>query len=39
MNVVAFWVLAVLVVGSAAGVLLRRNPIHAALFLVLAKPF
>ncbi len=34
MNVVAFWVLAVLVVGSAAGVLLRRNPIHAALFLV-----
>jgi NADH-quinone oxidoreductase subunit J len=31
---VAFFVLAALVLGSAAGVLLRRNPIHAALFLV-----
>ena len=35
MSAVAFGILAVLVVGSAAGVLLRRNPIHAALFLVL----
>src|SRR6266849_2042969 len=34
MSVVAFAILALLVVGSAAGVLLRRNPIHAALFLV-----
>jgi NADH-quinone oxidoreductase subunit J len=34
MSVVAFAILAALVVGSAAGVLLRRNPIHAALFLV-----
>ena len=34
MSVAAFAVLALLVVGSAAGVLLRRNPIHAALFLV-----
>ena len=34
MKVVAFLILAVLVVGSAAGVLIRRNPIHAALFLV-----
>ena len=34
MKVVAFGILAVLLVGSAAGVLLRRNPIHAALFLV-----
>ena len=34
MSVVAFSILALLVVGSAAGVLLRRNPIHAALFLV-----
>src|SRR4029453_1219016 len=31
---VAFLILASLVVGSAAGVLIRRNPIHAALFLV-----
>jgi NADH-quinone oxidoreductase subunit J len=29
-----FGVLAVLAVGSAAGLLLRRNPIHGALFLV-----
>ncbi len=35
MTVIAFAVLAVLVVGSAAGVLLKRNPIHAALFLVI----
>ena len=34
MSAVAFGILAVLVVGSAAGVLLKRNPIHAALFLV-----
>jgi NADH:ubiquinone oxidoreductase subunit 6 (subunit J) len=34
MSAVAFAVLAVLAVGSAAGVLLKRNPIHAALFLV-----
>jgi len=34
MSVVAFVILAVLVVGSAAGLLLRRNPIHGALFLV-----
>jgi NADH-quinone oxidoreductase subunit J len=35
MSVVAFLILAVLVLGSAAGVLIQRNPIHAALFLVL----
>jgi NADH-quinone oxidoreductase subunit J len=34
MSRVAFVVLAALVIGSAVGVLLRRNPIHAALFLV-----
>jgi NADH-quinone oxidoreductase subunit J len=34
MKVVVFVVLAVLVLGSAAGVLIKRNPIHAALFLV-----
>ena len=34
MSVVAFVILAVLVMGSAAGLLLRRNPIHGALFLV-----
>jgi NADH-quinone oxidoreductase subunit J len=34
MSAAAFVILAVLVVGSAAGVLLKRNPIHAALFLV-----
>jgi NADH-quinone oxidoreductase subunit J len=34
MALVAFWVLAVLAVASAAGMVLRRNPIHAALFLV-----
>src|SRR6266581_672445 len=34
MSAVAFAVLAVLVLGSAAGLLLRRNPIHGALFLV-----
>jgi NADH-quinone oxidoreductase subunit J len=33
-SVVIFAILAVLAVGSAAGVLLQRNPIHAALFLV-----
>jgi NADH-quinone oxidoreductase subunit J len=31
----AFVILAVLVVGSAAGLPLKRNPIHSALFLVL----
>jgi NADH-quinone oxidoreductase subunit J len=35
MSAVAFAVLAVLAVGSAAGVVIRRNPIHAALFLVI----
>lgn len=33
---VAFWVLAVLTVGAAAGVVLVRNLIHAVLFLVLS---
>jgi NADH-quinone oxidoreductase subunit J len=32
-SLVTFAVLAVLAVGSAAGLLLRRNPIHGALFL------
>ena len=31
----AFVILAVLVVGSAAGLILKRNPIHGALFLVI----
>jgi NADH-quinone oxidoreductase subunit J len=35
MSAIAFGVLAALAVGSAAGVLLNRNPIHAALFLVI----
>ena len=35
MALIAFWALAAIAVGSAAGLLLRRNPIHAALFLVL----
>ncbi len=35
MAFVAFGILALLVVGSAAGLILKRNPIHAALFLVL----
>jgi NADH:ubiquinone oxidoreductase subunit 6 (subunit J) len=35
MSAVAFVILAALVVGSAVGVLLKRNPIHAALFLVI----
>ncbi len=34
MALVAFWVLAALAVGSAAGLVLRQNPIHGALFLV-----
>ncbi len=34
MSAVAFGILAILAVGSAAGVVFRRNPIHAALFLV-----
>ncbi len=32
---VAFWVIAALLVGSALAVVLRRNIVHAALFLVL----
>ncbi|HEV8530351.1 MAG TPA: NADH-quinone oxidoreductase subunit J [Methylomirabilota bacterium] len=32
--VVTFWILAVLAVGSAVGLVIRRNPIHGALFLV-----
>jgi NADH-quinone oxidoreductase subunit J len=32
--VVTFWILAVLSVGSAIGLVLKRNPIHGALFLV-----
>jgi len=31
---VAFWILALMAVGTAMGVVLRRNPIHSALFLV-----
>jgi NADH-quinone oxidoreductase subunit J len=31
---IVFWILAVMAVVSAAGVVLRRNPIHSALFLV-----
>ncbi len=33
-QLVTFWVLALLAVGSAAGLIVRRNPIHGALFLV-----
>ena len=35
MSLVTFFVLAALAVGSAAGMLLRRNPIHGALFLAI----
>lgn len=35
MSYVTFFILAALAVGSAAGLLLRRNPIHGALFLVI----
>ena len=35
MSLITFAILAVLVVGSAAGLILKRNPIHAALFLVM----
>jgi len=35
MSVVVFAILALVVVGSAAGLILRRNPIHGALFLVM----
>ncbi len=35
MSRVPFVILAVLVVGSAVGVIIKRNPIHAALFLVM----
>jgi len=34
MALVTFWILAALAVGCAAGLLLRKNPIHGALFLV-----
>ncbi|HET7874437.1 MAG TPA: NADH-quinone oxidoreductase subunit J [Methylomirabilota bacterium] len=34
MSELTFGILAALVVGSAAGLLLKRNPIHGALFLV-----
>jgi NADH-quinone oxidoreductase subunit J len=34
MALVTFWVLAVLAVASAIGLLVRQNPIHGALFLV-----
>ena len=34
MAVMAFWLLAALAVGAAAGLILRRNPIHGALCLV-----
>ena len=34
MALVTFWVLAILAVASAIGLLLRQNPIHGALFLV-----
>ena len=35
MSVVVFGILALLVIGSAAGLILKRNPIHGALFLVI----
>ena len=35
MSYVTFFLLAALAIGSAAGLLLRRNPIHGALFLVI----
>ncbi|HYA51793.1 MAG TPA: NADH-quinone oxidoreductase subunit J, partial [Streptosporangiaceae bacterium] len=35
MSLITFGILAVLAVGSAAGLLLRRNPIHGALFLAI----
>jgi NADH-quinone oxidoreductase subunit J len=34
MALVTFWVLAILAVASAIGLLVRQNPIHGALFLV-----
>ena len=34
MALVTFWILATLAVGCAAGLVLKRNPIHGALFLV-----
>ena len=34
MSLVAFALIAVIVIGSALGLVLRRNPIHGALFLV-----
>jgi len=35
MSMLTFWILAALAVGSAAGLVLKRNPIHGALFLVI----
>jgi NADH-quinone oxidoreductase subunit J len=35
MSLVVFVILALLVIGSAAGLILKRNPIHGALFLVI----
>ncbi len=34
MALVTFWILAALAVGCAAGLVLKKNPIHGALFLV-----
>ena len=34
MALVTFWILAAIAVGCAAGLILKRNPIHGALFLV-----
>jgi len=34
MALVTFWILAAIAVGCAAGLVLKRNPIHGALFLV-----
>ena len=33
-GLLTFWILALMAVASAAGVVLKRNPIHSALFLV-----
>ncbi|HET8579020.1 MAG TPA: NADH-quinone oxidoreductase subunit J [Methylomirabilota bacterium] len=35
MSLITFAILAVLVIGSAAGLIVKRNPIHGALFLVI----
>ena len=34
MSAAAFWLIALVVVGSALGLVLKRNPVHGALFLV-----